>query len=86
MNATLLRELEQLLGPKGVLARPEDLMLYENDGSVEEGRPDCIVFPRSKQDVVEIVKLAERTRRRWSGAGRGRGFPGARWRGAAESW
>ena len=35
MNATLLRELEQLLGPKGVLARPEDLMLYENDGSVE---------------------------------------------------
>ena len=76
MNATLLRELEQLLGPKGVLARPEDLMLYENDGSVEEGHPDCIVFPRSKQDVVEIVKLAARHDAPLVGRGAGTGLSG----------
>jgi glycolate oxidase len=76
MNTTLLRELEQLLGPQGVLARPEDLMLYENDGSVEEGRPDCIVFPRSKDDVVEIVKLANRHQTPLVGRGAGTGLSG----------
>jgi glycolate oxidase len=76
MNATLLRELEQLLGPRGVLARPEDLMLYENDGSVEEGRPDCIVFPRNKHDVVEIVKLAVKHQTPLVGRGAGTGLSG----------
>jgi glycolate oxidase len=76
MNATLLRELQQLLGPKAVLARPEDLMLYENDGSVEEGRPDCIVFPRCKEDVVEIVKLAARHETPLVGRGAGTGLSG----------
>ena len=76
MNATLLRELQQVLGPKGVLARPEDLMLYENDGSVEEGRPDCIVFPRRKEDVVEIVKLAVRHETPLVGRGAGTGLSG----------
>jgi glycolate oxidase len=76
MNAILLRELEQLLGPRGVLARPEDLMLYENDGSVEQGHPDCIVFPRGKDDVVEIVKLAARYDMPIVGRGAGTGLSG----------
>jgi glycolate oxidase len=76
MKSTLLRELEQLLGPRGVLARPEDLMLYENDGSVEEGRPDCIVFPRSTDDVVRIVKLAARYEAPIVGRGAGTGLSG----------
>jgi glycolate oxidase len=76
MNSTLQRELEQLLGPRGVLARPEDLMLYESDGSVEEGHPDCIVFPRSKDDVVQIVKLAARYEVPIIGRGAGTGLSG----------
>ena len=44
-NANLIRDLEHLLGPAGVLSRTEDLLLYEYDGSVEEARPDCVVFP-----------------------------------------
>jgi glycolate oxidase len=76
LNPTLLRELERLLGPQGFLARAEDLMLYENDGSVEAGRPDCIVFPRHKQDVVAIVKLAIRYDTPLVGRGAGTGLSG----------
>src|ERR1035441_2698254 len=46
-----------LLGPRGYLDRPEDLALYEYDGSVEKGRPEMVVFPRSTDDVVAIVKI-----------------------------
>jgi hypothetical protein len=48
MDVKLIRELERVLGREGVLSRPEDLQLYEYDGSVEEGRPECIVFPAWK--------------------------------------
>ena len=51
-------KLIQLLGPRGYLDRPEDLALYEYDGSVEKGRPFIVVFPRSTEDVVGIVKIS----------------------------
>jgi glycolate oxidase len=50
------RKLIELLGPRGYLDRPEDLALYEYDGSVEKGRPEMVVFPRSTEDVAAIVK------------------------------
>ena len=55
MDSRLLHELKTLLGPDGVLHEPEDLLLYEYDGSVEVARPDCVVFPAQHEDVVAIV-------------------------------
>jgi len=49
-----------LLTPGGVLDRPEDLRLYEYDGSVDKARPELVVFPRSTADVVEIVRITGR--------------------------
>ncbi|MGH9658742.1 MAG: FAD-linked oxidase C-terminal domain-containing protein [Bryobacteraceae bacterium] len=46
-----------LLGPRGCLDRREDLTLYEYDGSVDKARPDMVVFPRSTEDVVAIVRI-----------------------------
>ncbi|MGA2739801.1 MAG: FAD-linked oxidase C-terminal domain-containing protein [Bryobacteraceae bacterium] len=51
------QRLIDLLGPRGYLDAPEDLTLYEYDGSVEKGRPEMVVFPRSTEDVVAIVKI-----------------------------
>jgi glycolate oxidase len=76
MNTQLLRDLERLLGPNGILARPEDLLLYEYDGSVEQAQPDCVVFPRRTEDVVEIVKLAVRHQTPIVGRGAGTGLSG----------
>ena len=58
MNSGLVREFEKLLGPSSVLYRPEDLLLYEYDGSVEKGLPDVVVFPTTTGQVSQCVKLA----------------------------
>src|ERR1700730_10689758 len=76
MQLQLIRELEALLGPKGVLSAPEDLMLYEYDGSVELGSPRCIVFPASAGDVAGIVRLANRYETPIVGRGAGTGLSG----------
>jgi glycolate oxidase len=76
MNSQLLHELERLLGARSVLHEAEDLMLYEYDGSVEIGRPDCVVFPRETNQVAEIVRLARRHKVPIVGRGTGTGLSG----------
>ncbi len=76
MHRTIIQDLEQIVGTTGVLSSAEDLLLYEYDGSVEEAHPDAIVFPRRKQDVVEIVKLANRHELPIVGRGAGTGLSG----------
>ena len=76
MQRSLIHELEKLVGKRGVLSSAEDLLLYEYDGSVEEAHPDVVVFPRLKQDVVEIVKLANRYDVAIVGRGAGTGLSG----------
>src|ERR1700739_319539 len=76
MQPQLISELESLLGPKAVLSRSEDLMLYEYDGSVEVGFPRCIVFPTSTQQVAGIVLLANRYEAPIVGRGAGTGLSG----------
>ena len=53
-------KLRKIIGVDAVLDRPEDLMLYEYDGSLARGAPRYVVFPQSAQHVSEIVKLANR--------------------------
>jgi glycolate oxidase len=76
MKRTVIHELEKLVGNSGVLSSTEDLLLYEYDGSVEQARPEVIVFPRQKRDVVEIVKLANRCDVPIVGRGAGTGLSG----------
>ncbi len=76
MDSRLLHDLTKLLGPRGILHQPEDLLLYEYDGSVEVARPDCVVFPRATADVVEIVRLANRHKVPLVGRGTGTGLSG----------
>ena len=76
MDSRLLHDFKKLLGAGGVLREPEDLLLYEYDGSVEVARPDCVVFPRATADVVEIVRLAKKNRVPIVGRGAGTGLSG----------
>jgi glycolate oxidase len=57
-NTSLVRELVSMLGRDAVLWRPEDLMLYEYDGLSAMRPPDVVVFPRTTEHVVQIVKFA----------------------------
>jgi glycolate oxidase len=71
-----LKAIEALLGPRGYLHRSEDLALYEYDGSVDKGRPELVVFPRSTDDVAAIVRIAAERNIPIVGRGAGTGLSG----------
>jgi glycolate oxidase len=76
MNRELIHSLEKFLGSDGVLSSREELLLYEYDGSVEFARPECVVFPKSTDDVARIVELANRYETPLVGRGAGTGLSG----------
>ena len=76
MDARLLQDLTKLFGSDGVLHRPEDLILYEYDGSVDVARPTCVVFPRTKEQILGIVEISNRYKVPIVGRGAGTGLSG----------
>jgi glycolate dehydrogenase FAD-linked subunit len=74
--AQLHAAVEKIVGPRGYLHKPEDLALYEYDGSVDKSRPDLVVFPQSTAEVVAIVKLAAGLDLPIVGRGAGTGLSG----------
>ncbi len=76
MQAALIRELETMLGKENVLSRPEDLLLYEYDGSVEKARPECVVFPGDTEGVSRLMNFANRRDVPLVGRGAGTGLSG----------
>ena len=59
-RSALVRDLEAALGPDAVLWAPEDLLVYEYDGTIDRATPDAIAFPASTEQVVEVVGIANR--------------------------
>jgi glycolate oxidase len=77
MDRAIIRALESIVGPSSaVLHRPEDLLLYEYDGSVEKGRPGAVVFPSCTEEVSRIVRLAAQHDIPIIGRGAGTGLSG----------
>jgi glycolate oxidase len=76
VNPSLLNGIENIVGRRGFLHRPEDLMLYEYDGSQEKARPDVVVFPESTDHVVRLVNLARTQNLPIVGRGAGTGLSG----------
>jgi glycolate oxidase len=66
----------RLLGPRGYLELPQDLALYEYDGSVDKHPPDLVVFPRTTADVAAIVGIAREFQVPFVGRGAGTGLSG----------
>jgi glycolate oxidase len=69
-------ELLAVAGPRGLLDRPEDLALYEYDGSVDKSRPAMVVFPRTTEDVVKFVEITAKYNIPIVGRGSGTGLSG----------
>src|ERR1700683_5803597 len=70
------RKILKLVGPSGYLDRPEDLSLYEYDGSVDKARPELVVFPRTTEEVSAIVKITAQHSVPIVGRGAGTGLSG----------
>jgi glycolate oxidase len=74
--AAARQELIQLLGSRAVLDRREDLTLYEYDGGVDKHRPDLVVFPKTPEQVKQVVELARKHQLQFVGRGAGTGLSG----------
>jgi glycolate oxidase len=69
-------KLIDIVGPRGYLDRPEDLSLYEYDGSIDKARPELVVFPRTTEEVAAIVRIATQHGVPIVGRGAGTGLSG----------
>src|SRR3954454_18132670 len=76
IDPEVLRAVESLLGVKGVLSKPNDRKLYEYDGGVDKSIPDIVAFPRTTEDVVGLVKIANKFGISIVGRGAGTGLSG----------
>ena len=55
----LVTDLSVAIGARYVLWRPEELMMYEYDGSaLDLARPDVVVVPHSTAEVAACVRIA----------------------------
>ena len=56
----VVKELEAIVGRANVIYHPEDLLVFEYDGSIDRAMPQAVVFPDSTEEVSRVVKLAYR--------------------------
>ena len=72
----LVAELQAIAGKAHVLWRFDELRSYEYDGSIDVGHPDAVVLVGSRQEVVEVVRLARRYGKPIVARGAGTGLSG----------
>ena len=60
MNRTdLIRELRAIVGEQFVLIEKEDVIVYEQDGSIFQVMPEIVVLPGDVEQVAAVVKPAK---------------------------
>jgi len=59
LDKKIRKKLLRLFGKADVLLEPEDLFFYQYDASLDRGMPDAVVFPRSAEQIVALVKLVK---------------------------
>jgi len=72
----MVRALQAVAGAEHVLWRPDALRSYEYDGSIDVGHPEAVVLVGSRDEVVEVVKIARRYGRPIVPRGAGTGLSG----------
>jgi len=58
LQDTVLRSLKSLLPPGQVFTDSTALLVYEADAGMDKGQPEAVVFPRTAEEVVRVVKWA----------------------------
>jgi glycolate oxidase len=58
--AAAIADLRRALSPGRVLSAPEDLIVFEYDGTIERGQPQVVVLPDTTAEVAAAVRIARR--------------------------
>ena len=59
-DQNLLNDLKAIVGDTYVVHAPEDLIVFEQDGSVDRALPAAVVLPSSTDEVARVVAQARR--------------------------
>src|ERR1019366_8448223 len=76
LPAEAKKKLIAAVGPRGYLDRPQDLSLYEYDGSIDKARPELVVFPQTTEEVAAVVRITAEYGIPIVGRGAGTGLSG----------
>ncbi|TMC91531.1 MAG: FAD-binding protein, partial [Chloroflexi bacterium] len=60
LPASVIGELKKVAGRDHVITAPNDLRIFERDGSIEGAVPDAIVLPSNTEQVAAVIKVAAR--------------------------
>src|SRR5919109_2412865 len=58
-QSTLVRQLRSIVGETYVLIEKEDVIVYEQDGSIFQVMPEIVVLPANVEQVSAVVKAAK---------------------------
>ena len=72
----LIDALAAAVGREHVLWRPEDLLVYEFDGTIEKKQPYAVVFPDGAEQVASVVRICNQLRIPITPRGAGTGLSG----------
>ena len=72
----LIKELQAIVGDMYVVHEPEDLIVFEYDGSVDKALPLAVVLPGSTEEVSQAVNVARRHKVAVVARGAGTGLSG----------
>ena len=59
-KAQLIDALLAIFGTKGMLYKPDDMLVYEFDASIDNHLPEAVVFPSNTEQVAALMRLADR--------------------------
>jgi len=71
-----LDQLAAVVGAENVIFHPEDLLVYEYDGSIDRALPRAVVFPSSTEQVSKLMALTHQLGVPVVGRGSGTGLSG----------
>jgi glycolate oxidase len=57
-DRAIIRALERVCGPDGVLWQPDELLAFEYDGTIEKSLPQAVAFPTTARQVSQVVRIA----------------------------
>lgn len=60
LDSVIVDELVAVVGSRHLLQEPEDLVVYSNDATMFSHKPEAVVQPADRDQVVAVVKIAAR--------------------------
>ena len=61
-RGALIRELREIVGDSYVLIEKEDVIVYEQDGSILQAMPEIVVLPANVEQVSSVIRAARKAK------------------------